>query len=96
MVVTDPETLELALFIEIIDSLERDFVRGTAVRSVKVPHVHGAARCEYERVLLMMTSVSLLGLQRLERLVEELTEILYDAWVQDNTRGNTNTYLRFV
>lgn len=44
MVVTDPETLELALLIKIIDSLERDFVGRTAVRSVKVPHVHGAAR----------------------------------------------------
>lgn len=33
-VVADPEALELALFVEIVDGFERDFVRRRAVRSV--------------------------------------------------------------
>ena len=41
-VVGDPEALELALLVELVDRAQGLFVRRGAVRAVEVPHVDGA------------------------------------------------------
>ena len=46
--VGDPEALELALLVELVDRAQRLFVGRLAVRAVQVPHVEGAVRADVD------------------------------------------------